>query len=206
MIEWNNMKENSRKEIYISVDVEADGPIPGPYSLSSLGAAVVGIGQLSTFTSIDPTEEENQFYVELKPISEDFVPEAIAVGGFDHAQLKITGQDPAEAMTAFAKWVNGQGQKYNATPVFLGYPVAYDFMFTNWYLIRFSTVSSPFGHGRTKDIKEAYAEKANTTIINSTKRQMPRHLFSTLPHTHNALDDAVEQGILFQNIKNWDGK
>lgn len=35
---------NRRKEIYISVDVEADGPIPGPYSLNSIGAAVASIG------------------------------------------------------------------------------------------------------------------------------------------------------------------
>jgi hypothetical protein len=200
------MKENSRKEIYISVDVEADGPIPGPYSLSSIGAALVGVGQLSTFTTVDPLEKENQFYAELKPISEDFVPEAIAVGGFDHAQLKLTGQDPVEAMTAFARWVNELGKKHDATPVFLGYPEAYDFMFTNWYLIRFSTIESPFGHGRTKCIKQAYADKANTTIINSTKRHMPTKLFSKLPHTHNALDDAIEQGILFQNIMDWDGK
>lgn len=34
---------------------------------------------------------------------------------------------------------------------------------------------------------------------------MPKHLFSTLPHTHNALDDAVEQALLFQNIMAWDG-
>lgn len=197
---------NKNKEIYISVDVEADGPIPGPFSMSSLGAAAVGIGQLSTFTPLDPTLKENQFYVELKPISDDFDPEAIAVGGFDHAQLKITGTDPAEGMTNFAAWVDALRLKYNAVPVFTAYPSAYDFMFTNWYLIRFSTLPSPFGHGRTKDIKDTYAMRANTTMINSTKRSMPKHLFSTLPHTHNALDDAVEQGILFQNIMAWDGK
>jgi hypothetical protein len=31
-----------RSELYVAVDVEADGPIPGPYSMISLGMAVVG--------------------------------------------------------------------------------------------------------------------------------------------------------------------
>lgn len=199
------MKNNTRKEIYISVDVEADGPNPGPYSMSSFGATVAGIGQLEVFTPVDPQLKENQFYAELKPISDKFIPEAIAVGGFDHEALQISGQHPGLAMTDFAHWVNNVARKYDATPVCTGYPVAYDFMFINWYLISFSDIPSPFGHGRTKDIKEAYANKANTTIINSTKRFMPKHLFSTLPHTHNALDDAVEQALLFQNIMAWDG-
>ena len=29
-------------ELYIACDVEADGPIPGPYSMISLGMAVAG--------------------------------------------------------------------------------------------------------------------------------------------------------------------
>jgi hypothetical protein len=29
---------------------------------------------------------------------------------------------------------------------------------------------------------------------------MPRHWFEKHPHTHVALDDAIEQGVLFCNI------
>ena len=34
----------------------------------------------------------------------------------------------------------------------------------------------------------------------SVKRNMPRHWFDPLPHTHCALDDAIEQGALFCNM------
>ena len=34
----------------------------------------------------------------------------------------------------------------------------------------------------------------------ATKRNMPRAWFDPLPHTHVALDDAIEQGALFCNI------
>ena len=57
-------------ELYVAVDVEADGPIPGPYSMLSLGMALVG-------------ESETRFYTELKPISDEFVPKALEVAGLD---------------------------------------------------------------------------------------------------------------------------
>ena len=34
----------------------------------------------------------------------------------------------------------------------------------------------------------------------ATKRNMPRRWFTRSPHTHVALDDAIEQGQLFCNI------
>jgi hypothetical protein len=34
----------------------------------------------------------------------------------------------------------------------------------------------------------------------SVKRNMPRQWFDRLPHTHKALDDAIEQGALFCNM------
>ncbi len=34
----------------------------------------------------------------------------------------------------------------------------------------------------------------------STKRNMPKAWFDALPHTHRALDDAIEQGALFCNM------
>ena len=34
----------------------------------------------------------------------------------------------------------------------------------------------------------------------STKRNMPKRWFDKLPHTHQALDEALEQGALFCNM------
>ena len=65
------------------------GPIPGEFSLLSLGACVVG-------------DETKTFYVEFQPISDNFIPEAMAVSKFDLHRLKATGQMPAHAMAQFA--------------------------------------------------------------------------------------------------------
>ena len=39
-----------------------------------------------------------------------------------------------------------------------------------------------------------------TDYRESTKDNMPKHWFDKLPHSHVALDDAVEQGALFCNM------
>ncbi|WP_327318714.1 hypothetical protein [Streptomyces sp. NBC_01235] len=44
--------------LYICVDVESDGPIPSPYSLLSLGAAVAGRQDADGFTAADPKQAE----------------------------------------------------------------------------------------------------------------------------------------------------
>jgi hypothetical protein len=73
-----------RADMYFSVDIEADGPIPGPYSMVSFGVTVAGVFD-TEFQPSDP--DTTTFYRELQPISEDFVPEALAVSGLDRASL-----------------------------------------------------------------------------------------------------------------------
>ncbi|MGY6021263.1 3'-5' exonuclease [Streptomyces spinosirectus] len=185
---------------YISVDVEADGPIPGPYSMLSLGAAVAGTQTADGFTAADP--ERQTFYRELRPISEEFVPEALAVSGLDRARLRTDGAEPAVALAEFSAWVAEVSA--GAQPVMCGYPASYDWTFLYWYLIRF-TGASPFGHSGCLDMKTLYATKAGLPLRAVAKGTMPRRLLSRRRHTHHALDDAVEQAELLANLMNWPG-
>jgi hypothetical protein len=83
-------------------------------------------------------------------------------------------------------------------PVFVGYPAAFDFMFVYWYLIRFAG-ESPFSHSAL-DIKTYAMALLRKGYRDSVKRNMPKRWFDPLPHTHRALDDAIEQGALFCNM------
>jgi hypothetical protein len=116
-----------RADCYISVDVEADGPIPGPYSMISFGAAVAGTRTAEGFTAADPTA--TTFYRELRPISDDFDPAALAVSGLDGRPGAARGQ-PAVATAEFAAWVMASAGP--ARPVVVGYPACYDWMFLYW--------------------------------------------------------------------------
>ncbi|MFJ1733922.1 3'-5' exoribonuclease domain-containing protein [Streptomyces sp. NPDC088254] len=189
-----------RPSLYISVDIEADGPIPGPYSMLSLGAAVAGVQDADGFTAADPAART--FYRELRPISEEFVSEALAVSGLDRERLREQGIEPSLALAQFARWVREVSD--GAQPVMCGYPASYDWTFLYWYLIRF-TGSSPFGHSGCLDMKTLYAAKAGLPLRAVAKRAMPPELLSTRRHTHHALDDAIEQAELFANLMAWAG-
>jgi hypothetical protein len=189
-----------KPSLYISVDIEADGPIPGPYSMLSLGAAVAGVQGADGFTAADP--HKRTFYRELRPISEEFVPEALSVSGLDRERLAREGLDPALALAQFTRWVGGVSG--DAQPVMCGYPASYDWTFLYWYLIRF-TGASPFGHSGCLDMKTLYATKAGLPLRAVAKGTMPRELLSRRRHTHHALDDAIEQAELFANLMEWPG-
>lgn len=196
------MGSEPRNDVYISADVETDGPVPGPYSLLSFGLVVVG---RFDGTRLDrATGHETSFYRELRPISDQFDPEALEVNGLDRERLKTDGEDPAVAMGEAYDWVvNAAG---NDRAVLVAYPVAFDWSFLYWYFERFSDAGSPFGHSSCLDIRTLYQAVAGTVFDLSGKQHMPPELLPRLPHTHNALDDAREQGELFANVLDWAGR
>ncbi|MEW2416111.1 3'-5' exoribonuclease [Streptomyces sp. NPDC046866] len=193
---------SARPSLYISVDIEADGPIPGPYSMISFGAAVAGLQDGASYTAADP--QARTFYRELRPISDQYVPEALAVSGLDRDRLLREGADPAGAMAAFRAWVRKVAQEAGAQPVMCGYPASFDWTFLYWYLMRFGG-DSPFGHSGCLDMKTLYAAKARVPLRAAVKGRMPAALRSTRRHTHHALDDAVEQAELMSNLMLWQG-
>ena len=172
-----------KPERYFSVDVESAGPIPGKYSMLSLGACVVG----------DPSIA---FYSELKPITEEFVPEAMAVTGLTLEQLKESGQDPEAALKAFCQWVEQHAAGFK--PVFVGFNACYDWQFVNWYLHTYAG-TNPFGFGGI-DIKSYYMGIAETPWGQTTSSQLPVAYQPDTPQTHNALEDARAQASIFTKL------
>ena len=175
-------------EIYVSTDVEADGPIPGPHSMLSFASAaytaetkVVATFSANLETLPGATGDPGTMAWWAKQ------PDAWAA-----ARLDLRA--PSEAMPDYVRWL----KSLPGRPVFVGYPVAYDFLFVYWYLIRF-TGRSPFSHSAL-DVKTFAMALLKTPYRESTKRNMPRRWFDPLPHTHVALDDAIEQGALFCNM------
>lgn len=175
-------------EIYISTDVEADGPIPGPHSMLSFASAAYRPDKalVATFTrnlqTLPGASAEPKTAAWWKT-----QPEAWAA-------CRLEPVDPERAMRDYVEWLRGLPGK----PVFVGYPAAYDFMFVYWYLIQF-VGESPFSHSAL-DIKTFAMCMLGADFRESTKRNMPRRWFDDVPHTHVALDDAVGQGALFCNM------
>jgi len=175
-------------EVYVSTDIEADGPIPGPHSMLSFASAAyladkTPIGTFSANLDTLPGASGH--------------PATMAWWAKNQAAWqasRIDLQPPEKAMRRYVDWLAGLPGK----PVFVAYPAAFDFMFVQWYLVRF-TGESPFSHSAL-DIKTLAMALLNTDYRAATKRNMPREWFDERPHTHIALDDAIEQGAMFCNM------
>src|SRR5436190_13905811 len=172
-------------EIYVSTDVEADGPIPGPNSMLSFASAA-----FTAKKELVATFEAN--LMTLPGATGDprtmewwkTQPEAWAA-------CRQNPRDPAAAMPEYVAWLNDLPGR----PVFVGYPAAYDFLFVYWYLIRFAG-ESPFSHSAL-DMKTLAMARLGTGFREVSKKTMPARWFGKARHTHVALDDAIEQGELF---------
>jgi ribonuclease T len=170
-------------ETFISVDIEASGPIPGEYSMLALGACVVG------------NPQEN-FYIELKPITRNFIAEAIAVAKLNLDELEQHGVEPTTAMLEFEKWIVHVTPP-DHLPVFVAYPLAFDWMFVAYYFHRFLQ-RNPFGISGV-DIKSFYAGMTGKPFV-SVGNHLKAEFFANVPLTHNAREDAIVQAELFARL------
>lgn len=174
-------------EIYVSTDVETDGPIPGPHSLLSIGSAAFDASGalLATYSA----------NLDTLPGAAPH-PRTAAWWQTQPDAWRACRQDPRApqlVMPEYSAWV----QALPGRPVFVAYPAGFDFSFVYWYLVRF-TGDCPFSHSAL-DLKTLAMALLGCDYRDATKRNMPRRWFTTKRHTHVALDDAVEQGELFIN-------
>ena len=188
-------------DAYFSVDIEADGPVPGPYSMLSFGIVYVGRHDGKTFRpALNFDDPDRSFYAELQPISAYFDPDALAVSGLDRDQLINEGQDPISTMENARRWVlNVAGPD---RPTLVAFPLCFDWMWMHYYFTQYTHIGSPFGHASGFDIKTAYAAKKGVPIAESGKSRIDRIIRSSRPHTHNALQDALEQADIFVAVMN----
>jgi DNA polymerase III epsilon subunit-like protein len=161
---------------YFMVDVEADGPVPGLYSMVSLAAVLVKPGL------------EEQFYAELRPISDQFDPEALAVPGFTREQT-LAFADPGPVVADFQKWVT---ERSKGRAFFISDNNGFDYMFVCWYLHQF-TGNNPFDHS-SQNLGSLYKGLVGDMFQNF------KHLRQTA-YTHNALDDALGNAEALLAIK-----
>lgn len=150
---------------YIMVDIESDGPIPGDYSMICFGAVLVE-------PALDRT-----FYGRLRPISEKFVPEALAVSGFSRDEC-LAFDDPCTVMDSFRTWLR---ENCRGRMIFISDNNGFDWQFINWYFHHY-VGENPFGHSST-NLGSLYKGLQHDMFVNF------KHLRRT-KHTHHPVDDA----------------
>lgn len=171
-------------EAYFSVDIESSGPTPRRYSMLSIGACKVD----------DPVQT---FYVELKPLQEDYSPEALAIHNLSIPDLLERGLPPSEAMARFEAWIISQlrpGQK----PVFVAFNAPFDWMFVNDYFHHYLG-HNPFGHAAL-DIKAFYMGLTGLPWMETSMEHVGPRYLGERRLSHHALQDALDQASIFRQL------
>lgn len=177
-----------RREIYVSTDIETDGFVPVQNSMLSIGSAAFTADKqlIATYGANLETLPGARAHPQTERWWRQF-PEA-------WEKCRENPRPPQAVMPEYAAWLRSLPGRI----VFVGYPASFDFMFVAWYLSRFAE-DNPFGFAAL-DIKSYAMAVLTCPFGEATKERMPPEWFDDLPHTHVALDDAIEQGHLFCNL------
>ena len=155
---------------WFSVDIEANGPAPGLFSMTSIGLVAVR-GEL-----------DETFYAEFQPlVGAGCLEEALAVGNMSMQYLTDHGRDPGDVMPELAAWLD---EVSSGRPVFVADNPGFDFGFVTYYFAMLG-MKNPFGHSARR-IGDLYAGLQRDSFQASEWKSL-----RTTRHTHNALDDAI---------------
>lgn len=162
---------------YISVDIEADGPVPHLYSMVSFGAVLID----------DEGKFDKTFFAKIKPISEKWIPESLAISGYSREDT-LYFEEPVIVMQRFANWIK---QHNIGRAIFIADNNGFDWQFINYYFHAY-TGNNPFGFSST-NLGSIYKGLVKDSFKNF------KHLRKTR-HSHNPVDDATGNAEAFYTI------
>lgn len=157
----------------IVVDVEADGPCPGLYSMVCFGACIV--------EDIPINGKYRTYYGQTAPISSAYIEEALIVSGFTRTQHE-NFQNPIEAITGFVSWIKKECGQHR--PVFISDNPAFDWQFINYYMWLCAN-ENPFGFSARR-IGDLYCGYETHLGKNSEWKKLRR-----TKHDHHPVNDAI---------------
>ena len=176
-----------KPELYFNVDIEADGPLPGPNSMLSFGIVALDIDG----TEHGAFERNLHTLLDAKPDPETM--EWWRKQGTAYERTRADTVPPAVGMTDLAEWVESYRDKWRT--VMVAMPSGFDFLFMYWYMKRYAR--SPFSFSCV-DMRTFVMAHQKVGYMETSKRFWPKRWFpKDMPHTHIAIEDAREQGLTF---------
>jgi ribonuclease T len=169
---------------YISVDIEAAGPIPSQYALISIGACTLA-------------HPRQTFYVELIPDKDLADPLSMQIHGLDLGRLKQEGLPPPEALQQLSDWLH-EVVPTGEAPLMVAFNAPFDWMFIHDYFTRYLGYN-PFGHSAV-DIKAVYLGATGKSWQETSGAYLHQIYDGGSKLSHNALDDAIAQAVIFEGI------
>jgi DNA polymerase III alpha subunit (gram-positive type) len=181
-------------DIYASFDVETDGNNPIQHSLRSIGIAL--------FVDRN-TEPIDTFYVTVEPRKDTEVEDRCMTDFWDKhpEQWKEVNENtvtPTEAMKLLSDWLFSHSGKYCIK--WVASPANFDWMFLKCYYENYGPQTKYdigfFCHDLSS-LTRAYIISHNI----GDKKFFMNRLAGNCKYTHQALDDAVCQGVMYINLR-----
>lgn len=198
----------AKSTVTYSLDIEAAGPIPGPWWMCSFGLC----------RTDDPSAG---FKRELRPLripglARPESPEALAVvakglpaglwspGASGDANVRrvceyfeIRGEDPARALRDAKEWLLADAAGGRA--VLVGSPATFDFMWLYWYWWHLLEEMPPFGFSGL-DVRSYFMGMHGVDFLGTGKARYLKHYPNEHSHTHDPLEDARQQGAIWRDM------
>jgi hypothetical protein len=205
----------AKSERYFSIDVEASGPIPGPWWMPSFGCCPTDDVQDGFKALLKPLDV---CFEELKEIALPDVPGAMKVvaqgtPNFEwdendtdlnncaalYSYYREHGEDPAYAFNRFKTWLHKRGRALGHRVYLVGAPLSFDFTWVYWYYRYVMDDTPEFGFSGL-DMRSYFMGSHGETGLRSNKRRYKKFYPTDIKHTHDPLDDAREQGEIWQQM------
>ncbi len=198
-------------EIYISTDIETDGPIPGEYSMLSFGSVAINKNE----------EILGQFYRKIKKLKKAKQhPETMKFWKeYPEAYKEATSdaESPTKVMNEYVKWLKNLEKKTKSQLIFLSWPLAFDYPFVFWYMVKFvkkyqkiHPFKIPFSFGQGIDTKTFAMAHLKRPYQECRDSKLPEKWFKGIriqprkdgkenknEKDHIAIKDALEEGKIF---------
>lgn len=186
--------------IYFSVDIETNGLAPGIHSMISIGVAAI---------DMETGDIVGTFKRNLQPIPElQICPDTMEWWkGFPDAYQRATenSEMPLVAVHDLYSWVKGFGIEH---PVAAAWKPMFDLGFLRYYEVRYLG-GIIFGRsGSGLDIKTVAALALEQSYGETQVAKVPKWMKEpySSAHTHDSLQDAIEQAhILYNALRELDG-
>lgn len=184
--------------VYVVTDIECDGPWPGPNSMIAFASvAVTASGaRLGSFEAV----------------LEGLPGAAADAGTLDWFQTQPQAwraattdpKPPTEVMSSFVDWLQG----LDRVRVFAAMPLAFDGLWIDYYLRRFTSyglVQGPYEqdrlfHGAGLCLRSFAAGVTGLALDDCTPSGLPAEWFGHIEHTHKAMDDALGYSYLLVEL------
>lgn len=182
--------------LYVSIDVEGDGP--------------AGYGSLASVGAVAMTGDE--FYVEIAPQYETYFPECrsfLEGLGMTRSRLEVNGVPLVEAGVSMRRWADELRERYTRPLVAVMFNAGYDWAHIDLMFAKaadaypdafpkkgeyMQPVCNPFGIAPLDSKSLAMCLDMSRWSWRATERcNLPRQIVPDAPVTHHALEDARRQ-------------